>query len=184
MFRGAPNESVARDFIEFCATLPGQRLWSQKVGTEGGPVEYALRRSAALKAIYAPENRENLSDPDVNPYTDVGSFTYRGDWTGRLFSPLRFIIKVAFIDTHDELRAARAAIETARHEGRNAAADAAEALFDDVARIDYETARTEISAVLRAGDKLEEIRLAKAISDAFRDRYRRVEAMAQGRAEH
>ncbi len=181
MFRGAPNAEVAGAFIEFSSTMPGQRLWSQNVGTEGGPVEYALRRSAALKAVYAPENVENLSDPEVNPYEDVGGFAYRGDWTGRLFSPLRFIIKVAFIDTHDELRTAWAAIVKARQEGRNEAAAAAETLFDDLELISYEAALNEIAPVLRAGDKIEEIRLAKEISDAFRERYRRVVELAEGK---
>lgn len=182
LFRGAPNEEIAKAFIEFCSTLPGQRLWSQKVGTEGGPVEYALRRSAALKAVYREENLPNLSDPEVNPYEDVGGFAYQSAWTGRLFSPLRFIIKVSFIDTHDELREARKAIERAREEGREADAESAEQLFDDLELIRYEAALERIAPVLRTGDKIEEIRLAKEISDAFRSRYRRVAEIASGRA--
>jgi hypothetical protein len=41
-------------------------------------------------------------------------FTYRGDWTGRLFSEIRTIIRICFIDVRKELVEAWAAIIEAR----------------------------------------------------------------------
>lgn len=180
IFRGAPNEEVARAFMDYVASMPGQRLWAQRVGTEGGPRDYALRRSAALRQIYAEENRANLSDPDVNPYEEVGDFTYRSDWTGRLFGPLRFLIKVCFIDPHEELRLAWSAIQRANEEGRDADRDAAMELFDDLSEISMQAASNKIGKTLSGGDKVAQIRLAKDITDSFRARYREVVRLASG----
>ncbi len=52
LFRGAPNASAAKMFIEFVLSLEGQKLWDFKVGTPGGPAKYALSRQPVRKELY------------------------------------------------------------------------------------------------------------------------------------
>ena len=181
ILRGAPNREEADLFLDFVLSEAGQRLWGQRVGTEGGPVEYALRRSPAFRTIYEGSTREHLSEPEVNPYRQVSDFVYRPDWTGRLFTPLRFLIRVAFIDPKDELTAAWKAIREARERGDEGAADAAEAVFSDLEAIRFAEASGPIAEILSSGDKIDEVRLARELADHFRAQYEEARRIAEGR---
>lgn len=180
ILRGADNASEADLFVQFVLSEEGQRLWGFRVGEVGGPVEYALRRSPVLRGIYEGENRLRLSEPEINPYKDVGDFVYRPEWTARLFSPLRFLIRVAFIDSHDELVKAWSAILRARERGDTEAADEAEAIFSNLEAIRFEVVVDEVAGVLRSGNKIEEVRLARVLADSFREQYREAAKIAKG----
>lgn len=180
LFRGAPNREVASKFIDFVLSVEGQQLWGYRAGTPGGPEQYALRRSPIRPDLYGEEHLPFLSEPEVNPFRDAGDFVYRGEWTGPLFSALRFIIRVNFIDPHRELVRAWEAILEARARGDEEAAAPAEALFDDLGEIDFRQAREVIRPTLRSGEKIEEIRLARHLSDHARARYREVVRLAGG----
>ncbi len=182
ILRGAPNREVADLFLEFVLSEPGQRLWGYRVGAEGGPVEYALRRTPMLRYLYDGESRLSLSEPEVNPYREVGDFAYRPEWTGRLFTPLRFLIRVAFIDPHDEMTKAWHAIQNARTRGDQLAADRAEAVFSNLDAIRFETVISEITPILRSGNKIDEVRLARTLADSFREQYKQATAIAQGKS--
>ena len=82
------------------------KLLDFKVGTPGGPVKYALRRSPVRKDLYLPQYRAFRADPDYDPYEAGLSFTYRGDWTGRYFTMLRILIRCIALDVRDELQTA------------------------------------------------------------------------------
>ncbi|MFP4351533.1 MAG: ABC transporter substrate-binding protein [Puniceicoccaceae bacterium] len=179
ILRGAPNRGVADAFLDYVLSEEGQKLWGYRAGTEDGPVEYSLRRSPALRTIYEDPFRGSLSEPEVNPYEEVSDFVYRSDWTGRLFSPLRFLIRVAFIDPKKELTEAWEAIGAARRRGDTAAADAALAVFSDLKEIDFAAASGPIAEILRSGDKIEEVRLARELADRFRERYETARALAE-----
>ncbi len=181
LFRGAPNADLARDFIDFVLSLEGQKLWGYRVGTPGGPERFALRRSPIRREIYGEEHLPYLSEPEINPYRDAAGFVYRSDWTGPLFTPLRFIIRVCFIDTHRELTRAWGSILQARKRGDLDLARLAEKHFDDLSLINHQQAWETIRPVLRAGEKIDELNLARQLSDSFRTRYREVEAIAAGR---
>ena len=90
------------------------------MGEPGGPEQYALRRAPIRRDAYHPDLTKHRSDPMVNPYDsdEESGFFYHVEWTGRLFNPLRFIIKTAFIDPRNELVAAWSAIIQAEEEGR------------------------------------------------------------------
>lgn len=180
VLRGAPNRAVADLFMEFVLSEPGQELWGQRVGTEGGPVEYALRRSPAFRTMYESPFRERLSEPDVNPYEQVGDFVYRPDWTGRLFTPLRFIIRVAFIDPKAELSRAWGAILAARERGDTEAAEAAGEILSDLSAISFEEASGPIKRTLSDGNAIDEVRLAREMADQFREQYREARRVADG----
>jgi len=182
ILRGAPNRETADLFMEFVLSNPGQELWGQRVGTEGGPIEYALRRSPAFRTMYEPPFQERLSEPEVNPYEQVGNFVYRPDWTGRLFTPLRFIIRVAFIDPKDELSRAWEAILAARERGDVAAAEEAEKILSDLDAINFERASGPIKNTLSDGDAIDEVRLARELADRFRAQYERARRVAEGDA--
>lgn len=180
ILRGAPHPEVADLFLEFVLSEDGQRLWGYRVGEEGGPVEYALRRSPALRTIYEGESRLKLSEPEVNPYTQARDFVYRPEWTGRLFTPLRFVIRVAFIDPRDEMVSAWKAIIAARNRGDEALARRAEEVFSNLHLLGFERVEGEIAGVLRSGDKIEEVRLARVMADAFRSQYEEARKIADG----
>ena len=179
LLRGARNRDVAIAFIEFVLSLEGQKLWNFKVGTPGGPDTFALRRPPIRPDLYREPFNSYRSDADYNPYAASADFTYRRDWTGRLFSELRTIIRICFIDVRSELVDAWAAIIEARAEGRHADADRAEAVMTDLSRISYEEATTTIDAALNA-PSIEEVRLARELSEHFRNQYRQARDIALG----
>jgi len=170
LLRGAENPEVARLFIEYVLSLEGQKLWNFEVGAPGGPEVFALRRPPIRPELYRGDLNSYRSDVGFNPYFAAERFQYRREWTGRLFSELRTIIRICFIDVRTELVAAWAAIIEAREEGRMADAEAAEALLANLDRINYEEARTTIDAALKA-PRIEEVRLARDLSEHFRKQF-------------
>lgn len=126
LLRGAPNRRAAVAFIEFSLSREGQKLWMLKPGTPGGPRKYALRRPPVRRDLYHDETlREYRSDPDYNPYLQIGTFVYRAEWTGRYFNLIRVLIKTLALDPMDELQAAWRAIVANGGPERNPAAMAA-----------------------------------------------------------
>jgi ABC-type Fe3+ transport system substrate-binding protein len=164
LFRGAPHPEIARSFIEFVLSPEGQKLWDWKVGAPGGPHRYALRRLPILPALYAPDLRQYRSDPEVDPYALAKTFTYHGEWTGPLFRPIAFIVRVMCIDSHDELTAAWRELRAAHFPPE------ATATFEDVRAVSYSAASQEIRKAL-GGDKIQEVKLAKELADRFRNQY-------------
>ncbi|HEX8310199.1 MAG TPA: extracellular solute-binding protein [Chthoniobacteraceae bacterium] len=172
MFRGAPNREIAREFIQFVISPEGQKLWNFKVGTPGGPGRYALRRLPILPALYEPEFQPFRSDPGVAPYELAKGFAYREKWTGPVFKPLAFVIRVMCIDTHDELRNAWRALIDANFPPE------ATAVFSDLSAVDHTTASGRIKEAF-GSIKIKEVQLAKELSDRFRTQYRRATELAQ-----
>jgi spermidine/putrescine-binding protein len=164
LFRGAPHPEIARSFIEFVLSPEGQKLWDWKVGAPGGPDRYALRRLPILPALYAPDLRRDRSDPEVDPYALAKTFTYHGEWTGPLFRPIAFIVRVMCIDSHDELTDAWRELRAAHFPPE------ATATFEDVRAVSYAAASQEIRKAL-GGDKIQEVKLAKELADRFRNQY-------------
>jgi iron(III) transport system substrate-binding protein len=76
----------------------GQRLWTYRPGTPGGPEKFALRRLPIRRDFYPPWTNhlafaaDDLSAPTVNPYELAKNFTYYSRWTGRHFGILRDLI--------------------------------------------------------------------------------------------
>ena len=180
IFRGAPNKEMAHRFVLFVMSEQGQKLWNWKPGTPEGTKKYALRRSPMLRYLYDPKYDPYRSDAGNDPYDETGSFVYHPAWTGSLFSPLRFIIKTAFIDPHHEMISAWAAIQQAKTEGRDEAAAEALRIFTDLSSINYAIASEEIANILNQRTKISEVQLARRITLHFRDQYLRAERIAKG----
>jgi len=173
LLRGARNLEVAEIFIEFVLSLEGQKLWNFKVGTPGGPVHYALRRPPIRKELYAPEYQAYRSDPTVFPYEEAAGFYYHEAWTGPLFRPMAFIIRVMALDPHDEQAAAWKALIDADFPPQ------ATAVFNDLSAVSYTIARDEIRPALRSADRIQEVQLAKQLGDHFRKQYSEVIRLAR-----
>lgn len=173
MMRGAPNPELARRFIEYVMSPSGQALWNTKVGAEGGPAVFALRRLPMRKELYAPDLASVRSDPEVNPYSAENDFEYRAEWTGGLFREMAFLIRVVCLDAHKELASAwRAIIEAGMPK------DALEKL-SDLRAVTYDAASGEVKAALRSGDPVDTVRLGKELANHFRRQYTEAEAIAR-----
>jgi iron(III) transport system substrate-binding protein len=173
LLRGAPNRAAAEEFIAFVLSLEGQKLWNFKVGAPGGPVKYALRRLPIRKELYSPEYEEFRSDPAVQPYEEAKQFTYHAEWTGPVFRVMSFIIRVSCLDLHKEqVEAWRALIEAKfpREAWR---------AFSNMDAVGYETARTTLKDALGSKNRIDEVRLAKELSDKFRAQYREAIRLAK-----
>jgi len=178
VLRGAPNKELAKRFIRFVLSERGQKLWNWKPGTPEGTEKYALRRSPMLRQLYDPKFDKYRSDAGNDPYDEAGSFVYHSEWTGSLFSPLRFIIKTAFIDPHHEMMEAWAAIQRAREDGRDEAAEKAVAVFSNLDAIEFEKAGGDIASILNQRTKIAEVQLARELTLHFRDQYLRAKKIA------
>lgn len=180
MLRGAPNPELALAFIEYILSLEGQKLWSFRVGTPGGPIRYTLHCPPIRKELYADEYYDYRSNPELNPYRDVGDFVYHAQWSVPIFKPLRFIIKVAFIDTHKELSRAWKAIIDARNQGRTEDAQRAFEVFQDFDLFNYQRVIGDIKSTLSSGDALDVIKLQGNLTHRLRKQYSEAERLAKG----
>ncbi|MFV0415568.1 MAG: ABC transporter substrate-binding protein [Chthoniobacterales bacterium] len=172
LLRGAPHPEVAELFIEFVLSIEGQKLWNFKVGTPGGPVRYALRRMPVRKELYEEKYVQYRSDPTVEPYEEAKKFDYHAAWTGPLFGPMSFIIRIMCLDPHQEQVAAWKALIEADFPPE------ATKKFDDLSLVSYALTKEKIKPALGAPNRLEEVRLAKTLGDQFREKYAEVVRLA------
>ena len=168
MLRGAPHPELAHRFVEFVLSMEGQKLWNYRPGAPGGPHRFALRRPPIRRDFYTEEHRPHRTDPEVNPYEIAAGFTYRPEWTGSLFTALRYAIRSACIDPHPEQRRAWEALIAAGLPPEGVAR------FETIETIDYDSIVDEIAPTLATGDKVAEVELARELAEVFRERYRKV----------
>ncbi len=168
MLRGAPNPELAHRFIEFVLSPEGQKLWNYRPGAPGGPVRHALRRPPIRRDVYTEANFAHMTDPGFDPYRAAAGFTYHPEWTGSLFTALRFVIRAACMDPHEEQIVAWEALLAA------GLPDEGLARFEDVAPISYEAVVKNIAPALRNSDKVAQVRLGRELAEGFRERYLRI----------
>ena len=173
LLRGAPHRAVAEEFIAFVLSLEGQKLWNFKVGTPGGPKKYALRRLPIRKELYAAEYTSLRSDPEVMPYEDAKLVTYHPGWTASLIRTLGFIIRITCLDLHHEQAEAWRELVKAGFPRK------AYKTFTDLSAVDYQAARRLIKPTLASPNRLDEVRLAKQLSDIFRHQYEEAAKLAK-----
>ena len=142
----------------------------------GGPVKKALRRLPIRKDLYSQENKLHCSDPEVRPFSDITGFEYIPEWTGGHFNPLRFIVRVMCIDTHEELQNAWQALIQSGFPPRALAA------FNRIdERICYKACNKngELGKILGGKNSLNKARLAKELATSFRTQYSEVVKLAE-----
>lgn len=172
LLRGAPDPELATAFIEFVLSPRGQKLWAYRASAPEGPMVQALRRLPVRRDFYTAANRPFMTDPDEQPYVQAESFVYEPGWTGSLFGAIRFLVRVMCVDTHEEQREAwRAIIE-------HGMPPEALAAFHDLSGLGRAETLARVAPVLRAKDKVAEVRLARELVTAFRERYQRAHQLA------
>lgn len=179
LLRGAKNREVAVAFIEYVLSMDGQKRWSFKPGTPGGPRHFALRRIPLRKDFYAHDEwRDWRSDPEAAPYdASHEQLIYRSEWTGGIFREMAFIIRVMCEDTHSELTQAWRAIIAAPEPAKTRAL----AELQDLSAVAYDRVAAKIRPALGSKNKVDEIRLATELATEFRRHYARAEEIAKGR---
>ena len=175
LMRGAPNREVAVAFMEYVLSMEGQKLWNFKVGTEGGPRRFALRRLPIRRDFYSREEWKILrSDPEVAPYSGDNPLIYNQTWTsGETFRAMAFVIRVMCLDTHPELVYAWREIIAAGMP-REALAE-----LGNLSSVSYENVQGRIRQALTSKNKVDEIHLANELANGFRAQYSRAAEIAR-----
>ncbi|MDP0489728.1 MAG: ABC transporter substrate-binding protein [Verrucomicrobiota bacterium JB023] len=171
ILKGAPNQKIAEEFVRFLFTEKGQGLWNLEMGSENGPKFRNLRRLPVRRDFYRPENLARMTDAAVLPYEVAEKFTYRGDWTGSRFSPLRLIMGAMAIDSHEELKEA--------WEEMIAAGDLTEEAFFSLGEggwpsVSYQAAGGRIRSTMKGKDALATARMKRELGEFFRSHYRQI----------
>ncbi len=109
LLRGAPNEQLARRFVEFTLTDEAQALWQFPAGegSDLGPLNFELRRLPVKRSFYN-EYQDRFVD-DVNAF-DLAAPIENPNRTMRSFVAVLFQSMV--MDVHHELKDAWGAIAT------------------------------------------------------------------------
>ena len=102
ILKGAPNLEVARAFVSFVMSEPGQKLWFLKQGAPGGPVHRQLNRFTVLPELYSKYKRE--AAVTLNPFEWHSDLVYDSAKASARWSVLNDMIGVFVIDSHDRLR--------------------------------------------------------------------------------
>lgn len=173
MFRGAPNPELATRFIEFVLSMDGQRLWSFKTGTPGGPQRTSLRRLPLRRDYFTPENLVHASDPAILPYAEGRSLTYDASLTGSSFTAIRLVIRAMCLDTHEELKTAWAALID------NNFPPKATAAFNDLTHISYPTVTGNIADKLNQRNNLVTSEVSRTLAQQFRQQYEHATELAR-----
>lgn len=176
LMRGSPDPELATAFIEFVLGENGQKLWTYRPGSPGGPDRHALRRLPVRRDLYTPGHLRFMNDAGEMPYEKAGAFVYHPSWTAAAFSPLRFLLRVLCVDAHAEQK--QAWHELASHDFPAAALEA----FHDLDEASYDEALGGIASTLRTRDKIAETRLSRRLGGVFRNNYSTAAKLArQGR---
>lgn len=173
LLRGAPEPELATAFMAFVLSDAGQSLWGYRAGVPAGPEKLALRRLPVRRDFYTPEHLSQMSDAAEMPYEKAGAFVYHAPWTASAFSPLRFLLRVLCVDTHEEMKTAW------KHLSRGDFPVHATGVFHDLTLMRYDLAVGDISQTLRARDKVAETRLSRQLGDHVRQNYLLAAKLAQ-----
>ena len=170
VLKGASHPELAQKFVQFLFTEEAQMLWAKKAGSKGGPRFRSLRRLPIRRDLYDESHRREMVDGAVRPYELAAKFEYRGDWTGRLFTPLRTIVRVMCIDSHEELKQAWGAMNKSGKTDLTSFKKLA--TEDDWPSVRYQAAGEKIRSTLKSGDSVAVVRMQRDLGEFFRANYR------------
>lgn len=107
IMHGAPHQALANEFVLWTLSKEGQRLLQRKVGIEGGPKQFEIRRVPIRRDIYTPEEMKHWTDP-IDPFTELAQPFAPG--MADFYSTVATISHAMAIDIHQDLVAAWHAI--------------------------------------------------------------------------
>jgi iron(III) transport system substrate-binding protein len=173
LLRGASEPQLAQAFMEYVLSDAGQKLWCYSRGAPGGPAGEAIRRLPVRRDFYVKEHLQHMPDAAEMPYDRAQDFIYHPEWTGALFSVLRFIIRVSCVDTHHEQKQAWEALVKAGFPPR------ATEVFQQMDAVTYAYCGNNLKGILAARDKVKETQEARRLSQLFRHQYRLARELAE-----
>jgi len=101
MLKGAPHPELAKLFIEFVLTEPGQRLWVMRAGAEGGPRKFSLYRMSVIPGF--AERLGGDAAVSTDPFAFEGGFEFDIRKKNERRTVLAALLGACIVDTHDDL---------------------------------------------------------------------------------
>ncbi|MBL9115953.1 MAG: ABC transporter substrate-binding protein [Verrucomicrobiaceae bacterium] len=173
MLRGASQPELAAAFMEWVLSDEGQKIWCYRTGAPGGPEHQALRRLPVRKDFYTAEHETFMTDAAEKPWDKAKAFVYKPEWTGHALGALRMLIRVTCVDTHRELKKAwQASIQAGQPER-------ALEVLGQMTTVSYDTAIKDLTGVISARNKVQEVREARRLTEAFRRQYEQAQYIAE-----
>ncbi|MDR2667562.1 MAG: ABC transporter substrate-binding protein [Puniceicoccales bacterium] len=186
ILRGAPNESVAKLFLEYILGEEGQKVIAFRIGTPGGPIRNELYRPPVNVNVYADcyaayrTSCDNQMDAIAHAALSVDASA-----TAHLYNTLKWIVKFALMVPQKELVEAWSAILTARREGRFANAEKAMEIMEDFSGFAYDEANETLAAVLQPSQPSLSLATQRKIVERFKRQYELAKHVAEsGRQMH
>jgi hypothetical protein len=101
VLRGAPHPELARRFVEFTLTEPGQLLWMLPPGAAGGPERYVLGRMPIVEPVWrAHRARATVA---LDPFAARRNLRYDSRLGSQRWSLVNGLIGTLLVDLHREL---------------------------------------------------------------------------------
>jgi ABC-type Fe3+ transport system substrate-binding protein len=111
VLKNPPHPELARHFLEFVLSRPGQLLWMLPKGTPGGAVHSVINRMSVCPALYA--ELAGRTPIVTDPFRLPTSMVYSEELGTKRRSILSALIAARMIDTHDVLVCAWNALHSA-----------------------------------------------------------------------
>ena len=173
LLKGAPHPALAKRFMQFVLSEPGQALWGLPAGTPGGPKTHALYRQPIRRDVYEKYAGKMLPQL-TNPFTRSSDFKLNEEAAkvrvARLLGPL---MKAAALDSRSELARAWKAVIGAGRPAELMKEFAA--LPDDLAE-----EKTALETAKRLSDSKQAELITGAWQRFFREKYNRIIEKAGG----
>ena len=119
-----------------------------------------------------------MVDAEVMPYQLAEKFEYRGDWTGRLFTPLRMIVRSMCNDSHEELKECWSSMIENDDLQNEEFLDLSQGEWPSVS---YEATGGRIRSTMKSRDQVSIVRMQREIGEFFRENYHKATADAKKR---
>ena len=100
ILKGAPDQKVARRFVDFMLSSTAQSLWVLPKGSPGGPVKFDIPRMSILPGLYHlyPKNTGF-----INPFTAPTQLRYNSKLATSRRDVVQGLIGATIIDLHSEV---------------------------------------------------------------------------------
>jgi ABC-type Fe3+ transport system substrate-binding protein len=182
ILRGAPNEKVAKLFLEYILGEEGQKVMTFRVGTPGGPIRDELYRPSVNLKVYAEAYAPYRTfEGDQFEAIASAALSIHPEYTAPVYNALKWTVKFALMVPHRELVEAWGAILAARSEGRGEDADRALRILEDFSGFCYDEVPATLAAVLAPSRPSEALAVQRKIVERFRGQYHLAKLRAEGR---
>jgi ABC-type Fe3+ transport system substrate-binding protein len=111
ILKNPPHPDLARHFLEFVLSRPGQLLWMLPKGAPGGATQNVINRMSVCPALY--DELAGRTPIATDPFRLPTTLAYSADLAGKRRAILGALIAARMIDTHDALAPAWAALHSA-----------------------------------------------------------------------